>query len=350
VTRASRTFQLTVVPSTPTSTTRAYRAGHWVQFNSGNDTLGGSGTAGGLALAAAPTIKGVMKRYYWNELETGNTVLTASYTLTTLINDMEWCRERNLRFIPMLVDKTFDTDSTNGANPMPVYLQNKAVTNGTGGYTCLRWDSTVVTRFKALLTAIHAQTKDLACYVALEGVAFQETSLGLTDAQMRNNGYTPTVFGDYYIDLLAFCGTLMSTKRAFWFFNFIASLDGEAGQPQIDRVINAAGDNLVFGGPDCWPTSGAGSALRSLTYPKYTTHEDDAPIFIGISVPSYEQPVTIGAASPPYMTMTNVFEYGRDTLHANYVFWMWKPQGLNNFPTHSSAVIAANPTFNVEGW
>jgi hypothetical protein len=29
---------------------------------------------------------------------------------------------------------------------------------------------------------------------------------------------------------------------------------------------------------------------------------------------------------------------------------MWRPTGANNFPTHSAAVIAANPTFNVEDW
>ena len=90
-----------------------------------------------------------------------------------------------------------------------------------------------------------------------------------------------------------------------------------------------------MGGPDCWPTS---SSLNNNTYPKYTTHQDTCPLFIGMSVPSYQEG----------MPMQDVFEFARDTLHVNYIFWMWRPTGDLNYPTDGAAVIGANPTFNVE--
>jgi hypothetical protein len=334
----ARTFTFTV-----TAPTRAYTPGHWVQFNSGTDSQSTMQTA----LNAAPTVKGCLKRYYWKELESSQ----GTYTLSELLSDLDWCHARGKKFIPMLVDKSFDTDSTNGANPLPSYLASQAVVNQTGGYTALKWTSPVVARFKALLQALKTQASARESYASLEGFATQETSLGLTDAQMRNNGYTPEVFGDYYIDLITWAASTFPTKRTFWFFNFIASLDGEPGQPQIDRVITATKSlGLAAGGPDCWPTSGAGNALRNLTYPKYETHKNDCPLFVGMSVPSYtDQPLTIGGTGA--MPMADVFAYARDTLRVNYVWWMWRPTGGgNDFVQEGAAVIAANPTFNVESW
>jgi hypothetical protein len=336
-----RNIQFSVAPPATLST---YNPGHWVQFNSGTDSQATMQTA----LTAAPTVKGFLKRYYWFELETGATQGAATYTLTDLISDLNWCYARGKKFIPMLVDKTFDTDSTNGANPLPQYLTSKALVNTTGGYTALRWDSLVATRFRALIQAIKNQTSSLASYASLEGIATQETSLGLTTAQRDDNGYTAPIFAQYYIDLFAWMDGIMPTKRAFWFMNFIAG-----GQAQIDRVINECSvlDNFAAGGPDCWPTSGAGSGLRANTYPKYGTHETQCPLFCGASIPSYtDQPLTIGATVPPNLPMADVFEYARDELFVQYFFWMWRPTGANNFPTHSAAVIAANPTFNVEDW
>lgn len=328
---------------------RQYTPGHWIRLNSGNDDLATDGLA---AYTAAPTAKGIVKAYYWFELEP---TTSGVYVWTELDADIAWCAARGLKFIPMIVDKTFSTDSTHGANPLPAYLNTNAfrLLNNDGGYTALKWLSGVSTPFKALLTTLKTHVSGGANYATLDGVALQETSLALTSAQLNANGYTtPQVLGDYYIDILDHCATTFPTKRANWFFNFIASVNGIGGQPQIDRVLSDPSILGTFwaGGPDIWPTTGPngdGAVLRDKTYPKYAAHQDDCPLFGGVSIPSYAQVDFDGVG---LLSMQDLLDWAVDNLFIQKVNWMYKPTGTQNFPTHGAAVIAANPSFNVETW
>lgn len=327
-------------PSTPGITPTP---GHWVQFQAGDDSQSTMLTA----YNANTAIKGVLKRFYWNELESGATEGAAVYNFTEILSDLAWCAARGLKYAFMIVDKTFTTDSSNGANPLPAYLAHKALwyTGGDGGYMTLRWDTYVVARMKALISAAATAILGNANAATFEGIATQETAVGLSDTQLSSNGYSAAIYADYYIELCSYISIALPNRRYFWFFNYISG-----GQAEIDRVIteSMAVGNMVAGGPDCWPTSAAGDALRRLTYPKYAAHKDEVGLHVGMSVPSYQQPTAVGAATPPYMSMNDVFLYARDTLHVNYVFWMWRATGTNNYPTHSVAAQTTHPTFNVE--
>lgn len=168
----------------PVVTARSYTPGHWGQTNQGSDNQ----SVMQAMLTAAPTLKGFLKRWYWNELETGSTEGTASYTLNTapageqsFLSDLQWCYERGVKYIPMIMDKSFDTDSSNGANPLPAYMSTYAFSNNTGGYTTLRWQSYPRTRLKLLHEAILTQAAASGYGSALEGIATQETSIGLSN-------------------------------------------------------------------------------------------------------------------------------------------------------------------------
>lgn len=294
---------------------------HWIQFLPGNDdNLLITST-----VTDCPELVGVLTTFYWNELESSMGV----YDFSEVISKLNHVGGDGRKYVVKIHDKTFDTDSSGGANPLPGYLSSHALPNQTGGYTTIRWNATVVTRFKALITALLDAIDGLGTYAQFEGIALQETALGLTSSQLSSNGYSATVYGDYYIDMIQWFATAAPTKRVWWLANFI-----QGGQSQISRVVTTCKPlgNFMLIGPDNWPTS---TALSTNVYPYWDLHQGDCPLGICNSVPSYSEG----------MTMQEIHEFAVEELHVDIEVWTWKPSGTYNFPDDAVPVIQGDPAF-----
>jgi hypothetical protein len=327
-------------------------------------------------LLALPGVQGVQVRYQWRELETtqgtytfGSVKATYPTTERTVRADLWRCQQNNSRLIILIMDRTFD-----GTNPMPPYLasdpqyvQQVTTTGGTGsGYSAVRWNATVQARFRALVAALGAAFDSHPNWYA---VAFQETSTGLDADQRAATGYidsgTTNNYRDALIANLRSASDSFPTSRVFWYQNFFPTpaTDYRIGEV-ADAVKGYANGNhgIVMGGPDIMPDK---TELATRCYPRYGAPPvgswGELPLFCSMQFDSYDHVHTTAStnANPDprmpndrwalgdYWTMDQLFRFGRDSLHLNYVMWEHDQGGAGyHFEPDAQAVIAANPTFN----
>ena len=108
----------------------------------------------------------------------------------------------------------------------------------------------------------------------------------------------------------------------------------------VDRI---AGRNIIVGGPDVLPDS---SALRSRVYPVLRHAATMGDTFNSMQYDSYSHK---RAGSEELWTLQELFEYARDDLQVEYLFWnrkIWmKPAGSYRFHD-ATRVISNNKDFS----
>ena len=153
-------------------------------------------------------------------------------------------------------------------------------------------------------------------------MALQETAFGLSREVLKSTGYSVDAYAGVYLDIFREVqrrseGTLARPgKRVFWHQNY--PLDGVI-EAVANRVIEEQLTCMVFGGPDCWPTS---KKLIDDVYPRYELYRGKFPMFIGMSPPSYQEQILPDGTRMP---MEDVYRFAVDRLYANYVFWCMGP-------------------------
>ena len=303
---------------------RKFHPGHYV-------AIGRAVAGNGLGEIAGKGVVGVQLRYRWAELEPSE----GQYQFSRVARDLEAARKAGLQLVLMIEDKSFKDEL-----PTPDYLQAKySVRNRNQGYTAIRWDPYVNERLRLLVARLGSA---FDCDPNFEGVAFQETSPGLEDAALDASGYTPEKYRDALIALLHSASTSLPRSRIFWYMNF---LPGE--QRYIGEIASAViGTGVVMGGPDILPDN---RALVRRTYPFYEQFEGRLKLFGSMQHDSYrhrhggrEQ------GGSAYWSMEDLFDFARDKLHVDYVFWEYQvrrqPPDAHDFDD-ARAVIAQHPVF-----
>ncbi len=302
---------------------RKYHPGHYIALLRGWDTQ--------LIMSQSmkPGVVGFMKRYSWPVLEPK----PGAYQFAEIKSDLAWCAAHGMRLIIMIEDKTFVKEL-----PTPPDLNAYALRNRGGGYTAVRWAPVVLTRFKALISAIGKQFDSSP---GLEGLATQETAPGFPYQVDIKNGYTPAKYRDMYIDVLTTASKAFPTSRIFWFMNFFP-----IKQEYIASVAAAVAPLGVFmGGPDVMPEN---PNLQRETYPYYTQFQSKMTLFAQVEGICYAQP-HLTPSKTAYWTMPELFNFAKTKLHVRYMFWVHVPapavpgaySWLDALP-----VIAAHPTIN----
>jgi hypothetical protein len=283
-----------------------------------------------MAASITPGVKGFMKRYQWKELEPTQ----GNYNFSEIQADLTWCAANGMQLIVMVEDKTF-----NGPTPAPPYLAKYAMPNLLGGYTMIRWNSIVVTRFNALVKALGTKFDSNK---AFEGIATQETAPSVSGTALKANGYTPEKYRDAYISVLTSAAASMPTSRVFWFMNFIPG-----NNDYIGSVATAvAPKGVLMGGPDVAPDN---TALQTRTYPFYDKFYGKMPLFGQIEGMCYEHLHETSGYRTKYWTMTELYNFAKTELHANYMFWVRLPvpdPADSNDYFDAVPVIAKYPTIN----
>lgn len=309
--------------ATATTTGRKFHVGHYIVLGRGADTQSI------MADALRPGVVGLVKRYTWRSLETAQGV----YNFAEVKSDLAWCAAHGMRMIMIIEDKTFTLEK-----PGPAYLDKYDTRNRAGGYTVVRWNPTVVTRFNALTKALGVAFDKNANF---EGIATQETALGLDSPVLKTFGYTPEKYRDALISMLGTAATNLPTSRVFWLMNFLVG-----NQSYIGNIASAvAAKGVVMGGPDVWPDN---KSLQSKVYPLYTQFSGKMPLFGQVENVCYSEPHMTSGFKTKYWTMTELFNYARTKMHVNYMFWVrvTKPTPADAYDwTDALPVIAANRTW-----
>ena len=310
-------------PPPPPPGNRKFHTGHWIVMGRGADsqTL--------MQQVIKPGVVGVAKRYTWRSLEPTE----GHYDFSVLASDLNWAAANGMRLIMIIEDKTFVME-----RPDPAYLDSLTPRNRTGGYTVVRWNPTVVTRFNALTKALGAQFDSNKNF---EGIATQETSLGLDSQTLHAFGYTPEKYRDSYINILTTATKNMPTSRVFWLMNFFVG-----NQDYIASIANAvAKTGVVMGGPDVWPDN---KSLQNQVYPYYSQFSGKIPLFGQVENVCYSEPHMTGGYRTKYWTMPELFNYAKSDMHVDYMFWVRVTQASpSDAYTWDDAlpVIATNPNF-----
>jgi hypothetical protein len=281
----------------PVDTARKYHPGHYIGL------LRGHTEQVYLDTSIQPGVVGIQKRYTWRSLEPS----LGTYDFSQIQADLLWAQANGMRMIVMIEDKTFQPDQ-----PLPAYLVQYSVPNRAGGYTALRWQPYVVERFKALIKALGGR---FDANPSLEGIATQETSLSLNGTALDQHGYTPEKYRDAYIDILTSASTSFPTSRIFWYMNFFPR-----NQAYIGAVATAvSGKGVVMGGPDVLPEN---NALVKMAYPYYDQFRGKLPLFGQVEDICYNALHETSGYSTKYWTMPELYRFGRDDLHLNYMIWV----------------------------
>jgi hypothetical protein len=321
--------------------------GHYAAFEGSRNGLDPT-----FSNAKKPGIVGVQLRYYWKDLEP----TPDNYNFSQIITDLDNARKQGLRVVVMIVDKSFNTDVL-----VPPYLASYTSPNPNGvanGTSLHRWKTYPRDRLVALLQALAAQVNG---HLALEAVALQETSIGISTADLRTQGYTKEAYRDSYKVVLSAACNAFSNHCIFWYMNYIASTptatgSGSGGQAMIGEIIDYMlannYDNFSFGGPDILPNGGPDGTpsnpgnLLTVTYPYYSTYNGQVRMFCSNQNDSYR---SIKVESPlTYHTMEEMLDWGVTNLHINYCMWNYRaaasPAGSNNY-ADALVAIAARPNF-----
>jgi hypothetical protein len=203
----------------------------------------------------------------------------------------------------------------------------------------VRWHPTVVTRYKALVAAMG---KRFDGHPNFEGIAQQESSLGLDSSTLQKYGYTPEKYRDALIASFGYALNVMPRSRVFWYQNFFVG-----NQSYIGAVAAALGPKgLVMAGPDVLPDR---KQLVEKSYPFFTQFKDKMHLGIQVEDICYRALHETSGYSTKYWTMPELFRYARDKLHVNYLFWVRIPTStpLDSYNwKHALPVAENNPSFN----
>lgn len=249
-----------------------------------------------------PGVSGIRKRYFWNDLEP----TPGNYDFSAIESDLRIASDHGVQLVAMLVDKTFSASSI----PTPPYLAAYTLPLEGGGYVVQRWSPYVMSRLTALTLALG---KEFDQNPNFEGIAFQETSLGLTGQAATDSGYTADVYRDAIIRILKNTRATMPTSEIFWNMNFIEG--GNIYLPDIATAIVPF--KIAMGGPDVLPDN---LALQKQAYPLYAQFKDRMTLFGGVENICYSAAHMTPAATK-YWTMDELFQFAQSQLYVNYLFW-----------------------------
>ena len=303
---------------------RKFHPGHYV-------AIGRSEDKSDLARVLGKGVIGVQRRYRWAELEPAED----QYQFSAIARDLETAQSSGTQLVVMIVDKSFKDDF-----PTPDYLKAKyTMQSRHGGYTAARWDPYVNDRFKKLVDKLGAQ---FDCDPRFEGVAFQESSPSLDEAELDASGYTPEKYRDALIGLLRSAAASLPRSRVFWYMNFLPG-----NQKYIGEIASAVvGTGAVMGGPDILPDN---RALARRVYPFYDQFQGRLKLFNSMQHNSYRHRHGGDAQSNSgYWSMEDLFIFARDKLHVDYIFWDYQraaqPPGSHDW-NDALDVIARHPVF-----
>ncbi|WP_051243254.1 hypothetical protein [Azohydromonas australica] len=307
--RAAATPSESAMAVTPTDTRVKWNPGHYIALPQRDEATIQKVMA---EIKPLPQVKGLILRYEWSKLETAKGV----YDFSRIEHDLALVQAAGKRLFVMVGTKVFHP----GGRAVPDYLHTAEYEGGAYkiviagrdaigskeryGENAALHNVKVRDRFIALMNAMGAR---LNKHNALEGVTFNETAMGqmlvpLTTAQRAT-----------YFDNLA--QTDAAAQRAFpntvvmQFINF-----PRAYMPGL--ISNMVSNKVALGGPDILIED---ADLNTHIYPMYDPAKGKVAVGPSVQPENFATTVQHGAYNPP--KISDLYNFGRTRLSANYMFW-----------------------------
>ena len=286
--------------------------------------------------------RGVEVNYEWNVLEPAR----GQFNFQPISQMLATLAPLNKHLVIMLNCKAFNT--TNGVpnNTCPSFLKGSA--NGKGGYYSgtyqtntssfdpVYWDPAVQVQLNELYTAFGKFVSNDPNASALEAVCLNESALSQTPSAINKQPCMPYTDAAYISGLtngMQIINQALPHSVFIQYTNFIAGPSDHSGLASL--VANEQGSGVGLGGPDLNPTQ----AQAGLQAPNgvYAYYPKMAPyVALGTAVEASDTSV------PPYIN----YQFGRDHLKLNYIFWRNTPgfiETVAEMLNNSSAVPQNDP-------
>ncbi len=302
---------------------RKFNPGHYIAMNmwDGRDAIPD---------ALRPGVAGVQVRYTWRDLEPAKD----SYDFSAIEADLAVLKAANRQLVVFVFDKSFKDERYTPAYLWEDHTLPSNESSGGVGYVAKRWDPYVVERMSKLLEALG---RAFDSHPNFEGVALQESAIGVKGSVLSDAGYTPLKYRDALIELLQNGADALPHSRVFWYMNFLSG-----GQRYVADVAAAvAPHGVAIGGPDILPGH---KPLEKHVYPVLRSLPD-AVTFNSAQYNSFRWK---HRGAPGYWSPMEIFEFAQNELALSYIFWNRTPQPnpKDSFAIEDAyPVIAAHPRF-----
>jgi hypothetical protein len=255
--------------------------------------------------------RGVQKAYTWRALEPEKD----RYDFSAIRADLAFLGRHDRRLVIQVQTKTFGA----GQNDCPPYLSGSDY--GGGVYTTrwhsfnpIIWDERVNQRLNALYTQLG---KALDREPFLEAVVIPETATTFEVADRDTLRYTSEAYTRSVETGMQALRDAFPTTVVIQYVN----MPPESIQALADYAKAHA---VGFGGPDIYPHDPVLTNPQRGVYRLYPALSGIVPLGAAVQQNDYTQ----GAAfrEPAGETsVTEIYEFGRDTLRLNYIFWGTRP-------------------------
>jgi hypothetical protein len=254
--------------------------------------------------ARFPWVRGIVIRVDWPDLERSK----GNYNFATLDADVKRVQARNKRAFILVNTKSFSNKSA-----VPRYMRSGAYGGGAykirikrGGYgeNAALYNDKVAERLRALNQALANRYNRNPM---VEGLIFNETALGMAVRKLSAAQERAQFENIARVNVAA--------KNAFSNTTVIQFMNSPMQHvPTLWRQMQA--NEVGVGGPDVYVNDKTTKKLL----PYYNSAAGDVPIGVQVEPASYRSPMHAGPFNPP--PVKQIFEYARDKMKANYMFWV----------------------------
>ena len=245
--------------------------------------------------------QGVEKCYSWRTLEPEKD----RYDFSAIRSDLAFLGKHGKRLVIQIQTKAFGADQ----NCCPNYVKGVYKTRW-GSFNTMIWDERVNRRLNLLYQQLGKEF-DLETY--LEAVVIPETAI---TGQVVTQSEVPYTVEAYTRSVEA---GMQAMKDAFPHTVIIqyVNMPLESIQPLADY---AKARGIGFGGPDIYPYDPLLNNPQKGVYRLYALLSGSVPLGTAVQPNDYSQKAAF-RGSPGAATVKEIYDFGRDKLCLNYIFW-----------------------------
>lgn len=254
-------------------------------------------------LKAHPYFRGIMKQYFWKDLEPREGV----YDFSKIANDLDQLSRINKRLIVRVEAESFNT----GQQEVPDYLQSDRYDGGvykldTGnGYNAAYYNKHVQDRMIALLQAMG---KAFDSNPHLEMISLEETSYGKYDNRWVAQHARQYLGGMMRVAVAA--KQAFPTTQVTQFINWPTF-----ALPQLFQI--SVQNHLGVGGPDVMQNA---TGLINGAYRYFPDLSGIAPIMFDVEYTDYDS--SDGGRDNDDPSIASIVKFAVSALHPNYMVWL----------------------------
>jgi hypothetical protein len=253
-----------------------------------------------------PVVRGIQKRYYWDEFE----VSKGMYDFSVLISDLDYMESIGKYLVIQLQLQTF-----NNTIRSPAYIQTSLYEGGVynmsgGGWHLRMWNDSVVARLHLLIDAIG---KAVDSHPALALLNISESALGAPSEPSLQSGWSSRM----NVGLTNLAGLAYPLRASFPFTPTISYCNATAPRVALFETTAMATGN-GHGGPDHY--IGAYEEKTNLvnTYNAAKRLSGIVPVGYGVQWHNFTRFGKTDAIIHPIQH----YEFSKNVLGSNFMFWV----------------------------